>query len=59
MIGAIAAIVATLIQLILDPSDPNGCSHCSYNLTGNVSGVCPECGTAITPVGLPAEVLKP
>ncbi len=22
------------------------CSVCAYNLTGNVSGVCPECGTA-------------
>jgi hypothetical protein len=21
------------------------CAHCSYNLTGNVSGACPECGT--------------
>jgi hypothetical protein len=21
-----------------------GCTHCGYNLTGNVSGVCPECG---------------
>jgi hypothetical protein len=21
------------------------CSECGYNLTGNVSGVCPECGT--------------
>jgi predicted RNA-binding Zn-ribbon protein involved in translation (DUF1610 family) len=21
--------------------------HCGYNLTGNVSGVCPECGTAV------------
>ena len=20
------------------------CRHCGYNLTGNVSGVCPECG---------------
>lgn len=20
------------------------CMHCSYNLTGNISGVCPECG---------------
>jgi hypothetical protein len=25
----------------------NLCPTCSYNLTGNVSGVCPECGTAI------------
>ena len=23
------------------------CAKCGYNLTGNVSGVCPECGTAI------------
>ncbi len=23
------------------------CSHCGYNLTGNVSGRCPECGTLV------------
>ena len=23
------------------------CARCAYDLTGNVSGVCPECGTAI------------
>ena len=23
------------------------CKNCSYNLTGNVSGTCPECGTAV------------
>ena len=23
------------------------CSQCGYNLTGNVSGICPECGTMI------------
>jgi predicted RNA-binding Zn-ribbon protein involved in translation (DUF1610 family) len=23
------------------------CSKCEYDLTGNVSGVCPECGTAV------------
>jgi len=22
------------------------CGHCGYDLTGNVSGVCPECGKA-------------
>ncbi len=26
-------------------SDTLTCSHCGYNLTGNVSGTCPECGT--------------
>ncbi len=25
----------------------NLCVHCGYNLTGNTSGVCPECGTAV------------
>lgn len=24
------------------------CGTCGYNLTGNVSGVCPECGTPVT-----------
>jgi hypothetical protein len=23
------------------------CGKCGYNLTGNVSGVCPECGTPV------------
>ncbi len=25
------------------------CVHCGYELTGNVSGVCPECGTPVAP----------
>lgn len=28
-------------------SDTRCCRVCTYDLTGNVSGVCPECGTAI------------
>jgi len=24
--------------------DPTLCRGCSYNLTGNISGICPECG---------------
>jgi len=27
--------------------NPMECVNCQYNLTGNVSGVCPECGTAL------------
>lgn len=23
---------------------PNGCPHCNYDMTGNQSGTCPECG---------------
>ena len=30
-----------------------GCARCGYNLTGNTSGVCPECGS---PVAEKAEV---
>jgi hypothetical protein len=26
----------------------NVCSRCLYNLTGNTSGVCPECGVTVT-----------
>jgi hypothetical protein len=26
---------------------PGHCKKCSYSLTGNTSGVCPECGTAV------------
>jgi hypothetical protein len=29
---------------------PDLCPSCGYDLTGNVSGVCPECGTAATGV---------
>lgn len=28
---------------------PGHCPHCRYDLTGNESGKCPECGTPIPP----------
>jgi hypothetical protein len=30
------------------------CSRCSYSLTGNTSGTCPECGTSIPQASRPA-----
>jgi hypothetical protein len=33
--------------------DYPACPQCRYNLTGNQSGVCPECGTAVTPAPPP------
>jgi len=29
--------------------NPDLCTGCGYNLTGNVSGYCPECGRALEP----------
>lgn len=31
-----------------ETAKPNTCPHCRYDLTGNISGVCPECGTSLT-----------
>ena len=33
------------------PKPPGYCQKCGYNLRGNVSGVCPECGEKITADG--------
>ncbi|MEM6258951.1 MAG: hypothetical protein AAGI37_11620 [Planctomycetota bacterium] len=30
--------------------DPRMCKQCGYNLTGNTSGLCPECGAEVEPV---------
>ena len=45
-------IVACLTAWLCQSSTPkqeNACQKCGYNLTGNVSGRCPECGTALAP----------
>ncbi len=34
--------------------DPGYCLKCNYNLTGNVSGICPECGSPVI-TDAPAE----
>jgi hypothetical protein len=38
------------------PDPTPRCIDCGYNLTGNTSGVCPECGRAVPP---PAAVTEP
>jgi hypothetical protein len=35
---------------------PGHCAHCGYNLSGNVSGICPECGTKIPADQRPPQV---
>jgi hypothetical protein len=41
-------VVAWVLKRTPQPVfDPMKCRECGYNLTGNVSGVCPECGTGI------------
>jgi hypothetical protein len=40
-----ALLGAALRRLIRrKPFEPGQCEGCGYDLTGNVSGVCPECG---------------
>lgn len=42
-----ASVLATTWLWRPSRSRKKGCVECGYSLTGNVSGVCPECGTAI------------
>ena len=44
LLGAFAGAVLALLRR---KRKPGQCIKCSYNLTGNESGVCPECGTEI------------
>lgn len=53
IVGGIVMFIAVLDargrrdQLKSRFSDDPRCHVCTYNLTGNLSGICPECGTAI------------
>jgi hypothetical protein len=55
----VVAVVLIVTAFVLR-SRPNGqrighCSRCDYDLTGNESGVCPECGTPTPDVPADAE----
>jgi hypothetical protein len=39
--------IAWLRRFLKRPKSSNACRKCGYNLTGNASGVCPECGTPV------------
>jgi hypothetical protein len=44
----VALILPLVVSLPLRVRRPEGlCRHCGFNLTGNTSGVCPECGTSV------------
>ncbi len=45
----VAVIRSEYHQWRLRRTADHPCPHCRYNLTGNKSGVCPECGSAVTP----------
>jgi hypothetical protein len=48
-LAALGLILLTLaIRRRLGLPGPNQCQRCRYDLTGNTSGVCPECGTTIS-----------
>jgi hypothetical protein len=44
--GLLPAIRGLQMWLAKRRKVPGHCPVCSYNLTGNLSGACPECGTA-------------
>ena len=41
--------VAALARALGRRKCPGCCHKCGYDLTGNVSGICPECGTPVPP----------
>ncbi|MCG3125394.1 MAG: hypothetical protein CHACPFDD_00213 [Phycisphaerae bacterium] len=52
---AVALASVTLRRLRRSRGGPPCCVRCGYNLTGNVSGICPECGIApggVTPTAM-------
>lgn len=54
IVGFGAAVVVTCVAVYRDTlhNVPRGvCAGCGYDLTGNVSGVCPECGASVSAAG--------
>ena len=47
LIGLFALLPLWALRSIRLRGLKNHCRSCGYNLTGNTSGICPECGTAV------------
>lgn len=47
------------IRFKIAASEGSVCDKCGYNLTGNVSGVCPECGCRTYPSGPRVRQIRP
>jgi hypothetical protein len=56
--AALIAVSAAAIRCLTRRHKVGFCSRCGYDLTGNVSGVCPECGTAVAKTGAPSAPRK-
>lgn len=46
-ISLLIGIPVAIFRKRRQPPPPGHCRNCGYDLTGNVSGICPECGRAI------------
>ena len=46
LIAFLFLVMGVLVLMLrrTEKTDFPQCQNCSYNLTGNISGVCPECG---------------
>jgi len=48
VIMLLCSIAAIILNRIEHRPDPRACTACGYNLIGNTSGTCPECGQGIS-----------
>jgi len=46
LIGALDEVVIRVMARCEHLRAPQ-CHHCGYDLTGNISGICPECGSRV------------
>ena len=57
MAALIIAVPSWLAELFTRRHLPGHCKKCGYNLKGNVSGICSECGAPIPPDDRPERIV--